>query len=342
MKLTFLLSGEHPTIPPAEVCSAIEVQGSNFEKIEELDQVLVVESDADPRELSRRLGMTHWIGENFGVCDPDILMDVIASSDLIDFLPQSESIAVRVKRIKNHLSEIDTQGTAEKVADWILGEYDYEVDLEHPENEVVILLTEDECVVSVLRAEVDRSGFEDRSPSKRAAEHPTTMQPNLARAMVNLARTPGDGKFLDPFCGIGGILIEAGLVGAEVIGADINSEMLSGARENLKENGLRSFELIEKDARNLDVDGVDAIATDPPYGRQSSTGGSDPEDIYRDIFPVFADILPVGRYLCIGAPSEVDLEKISSGLPFDLQGKHSQRVHKSLLRNIYVFEREKS
>lgn len=342
-RLTFLLSGEHSTIPSSEVIASLEAENYEYEIIEELDQVLTLRSpDADPYTLSRRLGMCHWIGEHFCSSRPEDFIESIGSSDLIDFLPQSESIAVRVKRIGEHLLEVDTQDFSKKVADKILEDYDYEVDLENPDNEIFVILTKNKCVLTVIRARIDRTEYQKRKPPKRAAVHPSTMQPNFARALVNLARTPREGTFLDPFCGVGGILLEAGLLGAKVIGVDINSELIEGAEDNLRDAGVNEFDLQVKNAKDLEIESVDAIATDPPYGRQASTGGSELEEIYESTLPTISSSLKLGGYLCISAPSELDLEKIIENYPLKQVEKHKQRVHKSLTRNIYVFRREKN
>lgn len=339
-RLTFLLSGEHPTIPASEALASIEAEGFDYDEIENLDQVLTVKTATDPVMLSERLGMSHWIGEHFCTFNFEELEDAIGSSDLIDFLPQSKSISVRVKRVKQYSPEIDTRELSEKIADIILEGAGYEVDLENPDSEIILVLTEGRCILTLVQARIERTEFEERRPPERAATHPSTMQPNLARALVNLARTPRDGTFLDPFCGVGGILLEAGLIGAKPMGVDINSDLLEGAEENLEETGIRDFDLREGDARELDVEKVDAIATDPPYGRQASTGGSEVEEIYEETLPVLSRVLKQNRYLCISAPAGLELDEMVDGLPLEFKEKHYQRVHKSLERNIYVFRRE--
>ncbi len=333
----FLLSGEHRTIPSSEVMAAIEAENYDYELVEELDQVLTLKTNANPSTFSRRLGMCHWIGEHFCTGSMDDLFDYIGSSDLVDFLPQSKPIAIRIKRVKDYLPEVESQELSKEIADLLIENYDYEIDLEHPKNEVVGVLSEEKCVISILKKKINRSRFTERKPPERSSVHPSTMQPNLARALVNLARTPKDGNFLDPFCGVGGILIEAGLVGADLIGIDINSELIEGAEENLDEERISDFDLRVGDARDLEVGRVDAIATDPPYGRQASTGGDEIEDLYEESLPELARVLKPGKFLCITAPKELDLEEISEGLPLTIKEKHEQRVHKSLTRNIYVF-----
>lgn len=342
-RLTFLLSGEHDTLPAAEAAGAVEAEGFHFEEVEKLDQVLILETEARPHDLARRLGMSHWIGEHMCTARPENLMEAIGSSDMIDFLPQSETVAIRTKRIKNYHEEIDSRALTEKIADEFLKNYDYEIDLENPENEISVILTGENCVVSIVKAKVERSKLGDRKPPKRAKVHPSTMQPEMARTMVNLARTPRDGVFLDPFCGVGGILLEAGLLGTRTVGIDIDPKLVKGSEKNLEEAGLKEYSLKHGDARDLDFkEEFDAIATDPPYGRQASTGGLDLDKLYDETMPEMAKALKPGRFLTITAPAEIDLERFSNELPIELKEKHGQRVHKNLERKIYVFRREEN
>ncbi|KXB04447.1 hypothetical protein AKJ48_02575 [candidate division MSBL1 archaeon SCGC-AAA261O19] len=335
----FLLSGEHPTLPASEALATIETEGHESEVVEKLDQVLIAKTDADPEILAERLGMTHWIGEHYCTASPEEILDAVGSSDLIDNLPHGDSIAVKIKRVKQYSPKVDVKQLAKDVADQLLEEVDFQVDLTNPDNEITGVLTEDSCVLGVVKVRVNRSQFGKRRPKNRAAVHPGTLQPTFARGLVNLARTPRGGAFLDPFCGVGGILLEAGLIGAKPIGVDINPEMIEGTEKNLKEAGIKNFELQVGDARKLSIGEVDAIATDPPYGRQASTGGLELEELYEDSLPVLSKALKPECYLCISAPSQLDLEELAKDRDLEFKEKHEQRVHKDLTRNIYVFKR---
>jgi tRNA (guanine10-N2)-dimethyltransferase len=165
--------------------------------------------------------------------------------------------------------------------------------------------------------------------------------PLLARAMVNLARTPRGGTLLDPFCGVGGILIEAGLIGAKPIGVDIDAKMVDGARQNLEALGLKDYQLLVGDARNLNVPEVDAVATDPPYGRQATTAGVELKEMYEGALPSIAQVLKRKSYVCITSPAGLELENIAQNAGLRIIEKHEQRVHKSLTRNIYVMKKSK-
>jgi len=225
-RFLFFLSGEHPTLPASEVKGAIEGEDEDFGVLEKSDQVLVLETDCSENVLSRRLGLCHWIGEHFCTSSLDDLFETVSNSDLVDFLPQSESLSVRVKRVREYFEDVDTQELASEMGELLVKEYGYEIDLEYPDNEIIIVLSEDSVFVSLLKRRVEREGFSERKPPERSSVHPSTMQPELARAMVNLSRVSDGDDFLDPFCGVGGILIEAGLVGTKPVGVDIDSELL--------------------------------------------------------------------------------------------------------------------
>jgi tRNA (guanine10-N2)-dimethyltransferase len=157
--------------------------------------------------------------------------------------------------------------------------------------------------------------------------------------MVNLARTPRGGVFLDPFAGVGGILLEAGLIGAKPVGVDINPEAIAGAKKNLEASGVRNYQLMVGDARNLPTLEIDAIATDPPYGRQATTGGSELEELYQEALPSMAGVLKPKGFLCITSPAHLELDEIATEVGFQPIERHEQRVHRSLTRRIYVFRK---
>jgi tRNA (guanine10-N2)-dimethyltransferase len=336
----FLLSGEHPSLPPAEVLSAIRAERRAYRLDEKLDQVLTLETKAEPEILAGRLAMAHWIGQHLCTSTVGEVLDVVGSSDIVDLIPHGKSFAVGVKRVKRYSSEVDANKLVKEIADLIRSEIEFEVDLTAPEVEVFVVLTEGKCAIGLIESRVDRSQFERRRPKRRAVFHPGTLMPTLARCMVNLARTPQGGTLLDPFCGVGGILIEAGLIGAKPVGVDIDGRLIDGARKNLEEVGVRDYSLSVGDATELSLEEeVDAIATDPPYGRQATTGGSKLEELYERTLPGLAQALKRRRYLCITSPLGLELEEIAEGVGLKLKQKHEQRVHKTLTRNIYVFRR---
>lgn len=71
---------------------------------------------------------------------------------------------------------------------------------------------------------------------ERPHRDPTSgmLPPQLSRILVNLARDPERPRLLDPFCGDGGILAEAILLGQKIVGADRDFEAVRHARDNIE------------------------------------------------------------------------------------------------------------
>jgi len=342
-RLMFVLSGEHPTLPAAEATAAIQAEHRAYRVVEQLGQVLIAETKADPKSLASRLAMCRGICSHLctSSATEEEILESIGSSDVVDLIPHGKSFAVHIKRIKKSAPNIDTIGLSKKIAELIGSEIEFKVDLTNPDVELLGILTGEQCVLGITVARVDRSQFKRRRPSKRPVFHPSTLPADLARCMVNLARTPRNGTLVDPFCGVGGILIEGGLVGARVIGIDIEREMIEGTRRNLEAHGIREFQLMVGDARKLPAVEADSIVTDPPYGRQATTAGLTLESLYREALPSMAEVLKQRGYLCITCPAELELEELASASGFRVIERHEQRVHRSLTRRIYVFRRKK-
>ncbi|MEM2890679.1 MAG: methyltransferase domain-containing protein [Candidatus Hadarchaeum sp.] len=341
-RLMFVLSGEHRTLPAAEVEAAVKAERRTFKEVEQLDQVLVLETKAKPEILASRLALCREICYHLctsGATEEEIL-EAVGSSDIVDLLPHGKSFAVRIKRVKRSAPSIDTIELAKKVAGMIAAEIDFKVDLLSPQLELLGVLTEDSCVFGITVAAVDRKQFTKRKPTARPAFHPGTLNPALARCMVNLARTPRGGTFLDPFCGVGGILLEAGIIGAKLVGVDIDEKMISGAKANLESMNIKDFQLMVGDARKLPALAADAVATDPPYGRQSSTAGIKLEELYREALPSIAGALKKRGYLCITSPAGLELNDLAASAGLVNVEQYEQRVHRSLTRQIYVFRRK--
>ncbi|GAH56289.1 unnamed protein product, partial [marine sediment metagenome] len=102
--------------------------------------------------------------------------------------------------------------------------------------------------------------------------------PKIARALVNLSGVKEKELFLDPFCGTGGILIEAGEIGARVIGIDVQGKMVRGAEENLGFYGLNG---------NLIVGDASKIAS---WYKRSRDEGNDVKEAVRHMKLIMGDV----------------------------------------------------
>ncbi len=158
------------------------------------------------------------------------------------------------------------------------------VDLNNPQVVVRVWLLRDRVIVGILRVKLKRSRFRERIPNKRPFFHPSALTPENARLLVNLTGARPGYPILDCFCGTGSILIEAALRGFYGVGIDIKKEMAYGARTNLDFYKLaHNADVIVGDACLLPIrdSAFQGLATDPPYGRLSSTKGKDVLEIYE-------------------------------------------------------------
>ena len=171
-------------------------------------------------------------------------------------------------------------------------------------NTIVKVIVGSPTLVGVLRLSADRSAMMSRDVKRRPFFSPVSIRSTFARALVNLSRAPAGGRFADPFCGGGGVLLEAAdIVGADVHGIDIDREMVSGARANLAHFDL-SANVSEGDVSSVvGLAPLDAVATDPPYGRSTSLRNEGLAAIYRRMFESVADALRPGGHLAVALPA---------------------------------------
>ena len=319
MKLIFELSGENPTLPFAEL-------GCIGTVLDQRLQVAIVESPEPNAAL--RLAMTHGVLEYLGECEPDIVRFKKLLRELA--LETELSFAGRAKKV--HGGSNDHNPCSQKEFERIIGSMiSGPVNLNNPEVEYRAILSEDRCYFGKVLFTFDRGSFDVRNPGKRDFFHPGVMMPRMARTLVNIGGVqPGD-IVLDPFCGTGGILIEADLLGTRSVGSDFDPLMVQGSRQNLP-----GADLMLADAAHLPFCDrcVDAVVTDFPYGQSVCIKKSDTMDmLYGDALEEIQRVLKTGRKAVV--VTHRDISPIAAEF-FTIVQRHDQRVHKSLTRRILV------
>ena len=175
-------------------------------------------------------------------------------------------------------------------------------------------------------------------------ERPVVMAPSLSRAMVNLSGLPPGSRVLDPFMGPGGLMIEAGLVGLECTGVEIDEEVAAGALKNIEHMGLsESVDVHMGDSRYLtsmkwflDKAPFDGIITDPPFGRSARIGGESAGGL---LVEVISTTLP---HLRDGAPvvlDVVDVEVLDRLEGLEIVDTYPIYVHKSMTRHLTLLRK---
>lgn len=359
MQLAFELSGEHETLPKAEVFACLDALRVAYEERMFSDRLLVIDAQLSPESelldiLSKRLGMTHGIYDVRGMSklDETGIVKIVENADLGAVMKKGDTFAVRA-RVTHKSSLYSRRKDLPVIVGACIKRKGYTVNLEKPSKTFVLLLTAQACFFCLLLHSVDKKQFEGKKPHLRPFFSPGVIMPKIARALVNLSGVKDNELFLDPFCGTGGILIEAGMIGARIIGADVQDKMVKGTKENLKFFGLTG-DVIVSDVTELPLEdnSVDAIATDMPYGRSSLVSRSGGTRIaksrpvfmerlylYQDALDEIHRVLKPGRKAVIvsNSPSFLYLYRKHG---FQLLEKYTYRVHKSLSRYITILEKE--
>jgi tRNA (guanine10-N2)-dimethyltransferase len=336
MLFAFELSGEHKTIPVSEVCACLEALGACHTIRLSLDGCLVIDIENDAGELikilTKRLAMTHHIIKVLGIgCggEEDVL-DVVSNN-----MPDLEgTYSIRVKRVRDY-SPLNTESMERKIGG-VFFKRGAHADLKDPEIQYRVILTEDKCIFGIMCGSIDRSAFEARKPHHKPFFYPGVLMPRVALALVNISKP--ERSLFDPFCGTGGILVEAGLIGLKVIGGDMQRKILLGAKMNLDHYNV-DYSLMFEDACGLALGDncIDAVVTDPPYGRSAAIKAQSLEYMLgKSLKEVYRVLKPGRRAVFI---SERPIEKLVKEAGFEVVELHIQRVHKSLTRRMLVLRK---
>lgn len=323
MKLAFELSGEHTTIPRSEVLSLF---GNTLAY--EAERVLIIDVNSYDAAIGERLAMTHSVSAVTATCAQN-LHAIYNAALHMDF--PNDTIRVRAKRINSQLRSTEVERTIGKA----LFERGFEVDLQHPGVTVRALLTNDVCIIGKLLTSLNRGSFEERRPHFRPFFYPGVLLPRPARAAVNLTGASAEELLLDPFCGTGGILIEAGLMGIKAVGSDVQSMMVYGTHMNVEYYGLDCALLIQ-DARTLGLadESVDAVVTDLPYGRSSRIQAQSQAQLRSEALAEIYRVLKNDKRAVIISYTPIETDVKEAG--FSIDERHTQYVHKSLTRTMVV------
>lgn len=323
------LSGEHPTLPRAEVEALLRSLGLlRAERARERGggahsvgvAMFEVQGEVPWDLLARRLAYARRV------------LEVVATSRPRDLEAAAASIPVEGRSFA-------LRGPRDRVLSLgrILKERGLRVSLDAPDVTFHILREGGVFHLARERAAVDRSAYEARRPAKRPFFKPGVVLPRLARALVNLAEPEPGGVLLDPFCGTGSLPVEAALCGLRAVGVDAQWTMVVGSRRNLLHLGLDGS-ILWGDARRLPLaDGsVAAVVADPPYGRSARVVGAGRDALYREALEETARVLrPGGRAVVLSS---------GPGLP-EVSGlvreeRYAIPVHRSLVRHVAVLRKK--
>ncbi|MCK5474918.1 MAG: methyltransferase domain-containing protein [Candidatus Aenigmarchaeota archaeon] len=182
----------------------------------------------------------------------------------------------------------------------------------------------------------DKKEFAKRASPKRKFFMPTSIDSMVARALVNIAGAKKGVTVLDPFCGSGGLLLEAAAVGVEVFGCDIEEKCVKGTIGNLEQFGYL-VTAVTSDAMNVKKvfkNKFDCVVADLPFGKSSKIL-KDKQKLYKEFLYYVPELVKKNGRVVIGCDEEkLDYPKKE----FILENKFSIYIHKSMTRHFFVFK----
>ena len=310
MKKIFLLSGENLDLAREEVLALTTKKHKQFGK------VLIL--DSSKKFLEKRLAYTHKIYDFLFETDKKRLCEDMERFNWKKIY--KKSFCLRVVGNKEY-SEAELAGYIWRAVK------KPKVDLLRAETKIDLVFHKDKIFCGLVVGVISKD-FLKRKPHLRPELHPSSLDPRLARCMVNLSGTE-KGFLLDPFCGTGGILIEAGLMGFKVVGYDNNKTMLKKTEKNLKHYKIKNFKLELKDATKTKTK-FDYVVSDLPYGK--NTKNIDKE-LYLNFLKNLKKILK--KKAVLGFPGFVDKSLIKKA-KLKIEKEFRYYLHKSLSKKIFL------
>lgn len=341
MKYAFVLSKENLDIAKEEVLTLVNTTDYNLIK-----NVLIIEIKNTNiiKKLAKRLAYTN------SICA------LLFKSDYGNFLKNMEdfdwdsvykdNFCIRI----NYLDKEFKKGYSEKeLAGYVWRKVKSpEVRLKDSKTHIEVFFTKNKIYCCLLLDKLSH-GFTKRRSHLRPKPSPISLHPKLARAMVNLTGAEENEIILDPFCGSGGILIEAGLIGMKTIGYDINKKMVWKSMVNIKHYNIKNCTFAVKDFFKINKK-YRYIVSDLPYGLNTTIMENirvtkhNKKQLKKYLVEFYSKVAnKLGRILIKRAviifPSYINYKQIIKSSKLKLKNEFESYVHSNLTRKIVVLEK---
>lgn len=317
-----LLSQENIELSELEAVQLLGLKAFTREK-----NIIYSNIDKENIKKIQRLAYTKKILELLFICNPKDLGDALLNFDFKNYYERNFCLRIHD----------DTQKYKEiRYAKYIWQSLELhngikpKVDLERPETLIEIIIANDKALVC-KQIWINKKTFESRKAHLKQELHPTAMHPRMASALINILNPKPSEKIIDPFCGAGGIMHEAAVMGIKSIGYDIDDIQLRRAKINL--GRLKRSMLHKKDATK--IKNLKNIVTDLPYGK-SSKKTKEINELYSNFIKnlsgraviIFPDFSNYKKILRQDLNKKLEVKKIIS-----------HYVHKSLTRKIVLIDK---
>ncbi|MEM0155974.1 MAG: methyltransferase domain-containing protein [Thermoplasmataceae archaeon] len=301
--------------------SSISTNYGEFSVTDQIGNITIIEGNWEKTRLSAFVNIVD-----------EILQEVDSPEHFDSGVLPGGKYFVRMKRVRNTLQKYNESyiGSILKSEGRIsFKNYDF----------VVRVICAEHWYLTIQIYERDKKSLEQRRAPMRPFFSPVSLHPKFGIYLVNTTMTKPGETLLDPFCGTGGILIEAAIMGRRIIGSDSSLGMVMGARLNLKYFGYSEATIINSDIFDLKLDSkVDGIATDMPYGRNSTLNGRSVKDLYKKAFEVFHDVLKDGGR-CAVVVGDISLLELTDNM-FSIESAIAVPQHRSLTRYYSVLKKK--
>ena len=333
-----LLAKDHTDLSRGEFLACLEAEGANYKVVYERGHLLCLEVDGNATAAARRSARLKLLIE-------EVIEDCLPAKPetlfLDPLLERLERMALRTfgVRVVKSDGNVNKQEWERVVGGRIKSAIPrLRVDLRSPDVWVMMITERERVHVGLLKYK-PAARFVELAPGARPFLTSASMEPRLALTMVNLSRVARGGVVLDPFCGVGGILIEAARLGIHVVGGDISRKVVRGSVGNFKWAALPAIGFAVADVLHAPFVRADGIVCDPPYGRSAPLFGRTLEEIYEALYSLAASVLPRGKRLVTIIPHYAFVDLLPRTEELKLDEKYEVSVHGALTRVITVFRR---
>ncbi len=343
----FQLSGIHPELPSIEIFSILKGEEFQYNVLEKKDQFLLLNCSeqaayktAERAAYCRRSVELLYRSEVGSKTTENIAKNISEHIEFTKLLQKEDRFKVRVYRIGKAQAKHVSIHLEKAIGDMVWEQTNgaCKADMKNPTIIFIVMFTENDFFFGRETFSRKKGSFTDRRPDLRPYFKPGTLEPRFARLMVNLSRAKPGEYLLDPFCGPGGILIEGAIIGCKILGSDLDKRMVKGSKKNIDYYApSNNAGFVISDAKQLPFKNkIKSIATDPPYGRSTSTYGKEIEDLLTRFLQNASQILEKDGIIAIGMFEEVPLQEIVEKSGFILEHFEKIYIHRSLTRRIGV------
>ncbi len=343
-KYLFELSGENFELAIQELIALFETEGAKLKVLKQFSNFVLSESALSEGKVSTLAERSSLVWK-CAVLIKELPSLLLSELDKVNWSFVKLPFCVRVDDLTGLARSRIEAKLAGPIYDYYAhhdGKAEILVNLEKPKTTVLFVLADKKNYVAKLLWKAGKGRFLQREPIKKPAFHPTSLKPKLARLLINLSRAQKGKILLDPFCGTGSVLIEASIMECEAIGIDIDAKMISGSQTNLRFYKQKA-KLVQGNAleltKHFKKNSIDAIATDPPYGRSTFVGAKSLILLYKGFFSSAHKILKPKKYLSLLYPHYVNAKRLLNKKQWKIMFESEMYVHGGLTRKFLVLQK---